>query len=368
MTKSTPNTSISKEIQLAQQCCQLFFGTIQNDDLVALLQSNKSEWNWSEFFNLIRTHKLDAIVFYAFRQIQMGQRRPKVMEQLVKLRKIRSRRKLNLFGEHVRVIQAFAEAKIKIVSYKGQAFTSQFYPHQRLRDSVDIDLAIHEKDIIASSKLMRSMGYVLHKDQSADEENILKSRSYYIDFSWVKHDDNGNILYNTEIHWQPSHSVLWVPLKFEDIIDQTVTVPVFNKEITTFPTDIQIVIVITHHGLVDGWGKLRHLVDLAQLLRRLTPQEIIDIQPILKRYKVYHTFLLGHELIQRIFNIPAYPDIPAYRSKIVDQMAQAIMVNELVGKWSDHKIKLYYYLKMRDNWRDRLVSLAKFGQFLLRNK
>lgn len=71
-----------------------------------------------------------------------SEKNPHSLLALSKIKKIRSfyhqRKKIQLNQLH-QITQKFKDEGVTIRSYKGLAFTRQFYPNISFRDSVDID-------------------------------------------------------------------------------------------------------------------------------------------------------------------------------------------------------------------------------------
>lgn len=358
---------LTNEDEIARLIALVFLQPDQKSRLEQMIVKNDTDWK--KTIGLILEHKLLSISVPVLRDVRMGKKFPQVINTLIRQKKIRVNRKELLLNELKRVTLACKLAGIPTLSYKGQILAHKYYESPHLRDSVDVDLAIEEKNLAKSFEVMQSLGYELIKDEG-ENVDIEKMRSYDIDFSWVLRDEEGNIKINTEFHWQPSHNVLWVPLKFSDIINDTTQVELDGRKLQSFEEIIHIVIVIIHHGIVDGWGKLRHLVDLTVILRAMSAEDIAALSERAKQHKVLNAFLVGVELARNIFEIELAKNltVPKEMKALANDMEPEILENRLSGKWSDQKKKLIYYIKMRDSFQDKIKSLWVFSKFYFSDK
>ena len=211
---------------------------------------------------------------------------------------------------------------------------------------------------------MRSLGYVELKEESNFDE-LEQSRAYHIDYSWVKYNANGRIACNAEMHWQATNSALISPEEFTSLKAKSIEVNILSKEIRLFSKVDNAYLMILHHGLVDNWFQLRHLIDLAVAIRTLTPEEIDSLKQRLSEGKMLTCFYYGVHLCRDILNVnldlKSPVSLPQYK-----KYHDAVAFGKLVGKWSDNRSKLYYYLLLQDNHLERIKALIKFVRYSIR--
>jgi len=358
---------ISNEQKLLYTFVKVFIRAAPQKDLAKFLSEKPIDWN--EFLQLAIKHKLVPIIYFVFNRMNLKTKFPNIHKILNARCKKRIARRPHLLNELVRVSARYKEEGIQVLSYKGVILSNLYYKNPLLRDFVDIDLAIQESDLEKSIPIMIELGYELHKEQTLTDD-IKKMRSYDIDFSWVIKDESGRITCNTELHWQPSHNVLWVPTRFDQIMDRVLTTNINNKEVDCFEEIIHIVLIIIHHGIVDGWGQLRHLVDLVRIMQTINDEQKSKLIAKCKEHRIYNALLTGAEIVSQLFNIDLLPnqDNPKKIVNLAKEMAPLILQNELSGKWSEQKIKLKFYLRMRDSLLDQIKSLFVFSKFYFSSK
>ena len=358
------NTNISKEMRLIVLFVLYHFQKREKKDIVEFCSNNKIKWNL--FINLLVSHKLIPYFLPILRTTNFNNTFPKVFNQIFNLRKKMLKHKNKLIIENVRILNQLKKDNIDVVVYKGFAFTKQFYDNMVHRDSVDIDLAIREEDLPRAAKVILSSGYVEHKNKT-DFNKHRQSRAYDIDYSFV-YKEEGKIKFNVELHWQPSHNVLWVPLEFAHIIHSKTKIKIGNTELETFDRVHQVIIMCIHHGIIDGWGKLRHIIDLYHVLENLSTQEQKLLRLKLIEYRLIKCFQVGVHLIDVIFDYKNAIFTVVKTRKLSLIIAQMLLENKLNKNWSDQPIKLYYHLKMRMGIKDKARVLYRISKYFLKYK
>jgi len=275
----------------------------------------------------------------------------------------RLNRSVYQLNETQRVATAFAKQKIPLISYKGLTFTKQFYKRIDLRDSVDVDFAISKQHLTKIGEIMSSLGYREAKGKN-NYNNLKKTRGYYIDYSWLLYNENNQPVCNVEFHWRATATALYVPLIFDDIFEKQTIIQVQNQTIRTFQPVYQALLIIIHHGIVDGWGKLRHLIDLTQIDKTMNAQQWQNLIELTKKHKTYKAFMIGCCICEQLLEYTFINKMNTHQvKKLSDKMIQKIRNDQLNGKWSKQPIKLIYYLQMRDNFSDFFQSLIQFIRY-----
>ena len=155
---------------------------------------------------------------------------------------------------------------------------------------------------------MLSLGYEEFKS-NINHDAIEQSRAYYLDYPFVKRNENGQIVFNVEFHWTPSHQILNIPIEFSEFDKQTEDVEFGDHKIKTFNKVHQALFAVIHHGNVDCWGKLKHLLDLALILKTLNKDEKIELEKLCKKYRIHKSFESGKGLLGSILDFEEYSHI-----------------------------------------------------------
>ena len=348
----------SKDQKLILTICKCFIHNQKIDE--ATLKESGSR------LDFIDENKLSPILFKLSNAAKTSGFSLLIAEKLKEIRLFYGQRKKIQLEQILAISKAFKKEGITINTYKGLAFTKQFYPNISFRDSIDIDFSLEPSQISRMGKIMSNLNYKEAKGDN-DFENVKLSRGYYIDYSWLLYTENNIPMCNAEFHWQAANSALYVPLNFSLLSEETVEVPVADESITTYNKTHQALILLCHHGIVDGWGKIRHLVDLTQVDKTLNQNEWKKLIELSKQYKVHRSFLLGCNICAKLFDYEFKNEIDfSSLDKLANKMIPKIMSGDLKLKWSEQPKKFLYYIQMRDSFADKLKSIFVFGKFSLK--
>jgi len=340
-----------------QQVCQLYLGNrpVSLIDTTYLDQEILSA--------VIRDHKLQAI----FREMSKSHDLGLSQNILARLKQREQKlifQKLFQVKEILSIQRSHEEQGIYIVPYKGITIGELFYGNINQRDFVDIDFAVEEKDLALSASIMQDLGYKQVKENS-DFTELKKSRSYHIDYAWVKYSANGKFVCPAEIHWQATNSALYSPVAFRELSSISEQTKILSTELRLFTKVENAYLMILHHGMVDNWFQLRHLVDLVVTVRALSADELAALLSRLKETKLLTCFYYGVQLSRDILQVElAQLEQPALAK--YNNYLSAVKSGLLQGKWSENKKKLFYYLLLHDNHGERMKSIIKFIKYSIR--
>ena len=353
----------SDEMKFLHLILRVHFKICDASSLLPFL--DKHQVNMLNLLTSIKKQKLIPIALGVFKQVKLGEHYPSFMNRIIQQAMRQNKHRARLLKEQQRLTQCFKDAKIKSIPYKGPGFVSQFYVEHQRRFWVDIDIAIAREDIPKAAQLLFDLGYVEHKNKT-DFDNIHKSRGYEIDFSFILKENN-RIISNVELHWQPSHNVLYFPMSFEDILSKTVVVSYADYSFDTFEKEYHALIILVHHGLVDCWGKLRHLIDLYYITQAFSAQEAQSFSGLLSKYGLRKTYSIGQALINELLYGPKSEFETKYLSeKSLDSFFNKIMQNALNGNWSENPSKLKLHLSMRDTFKDKMKVTFSIIRYYLK--
>ena len=347
-------SSTSDSVILVVNFIQLFLKIITREEFIHVL--NQRKINANQFFKEIRQHKCFEIVYYAIRMNQLGKHLPKLTQVLDKRVKRRKQHNDELWQEYTSLSEKLSALQIDHILYKGKAFSDKFYPGNFMRYSVDIDLGIELKDIPEAAAVLDELGYEAYKHKP-EYDSLSQSRAYYIDFSFVKRDPQGKIMYNIELHWQAAHKVLEVPYIFDDLKNKGAIQLIEDSEVFAFPKIELAVLLVIHHGMVDVWGQLRHIVDLHYVIEKLNEQEMEAFVKRLKQLKLYTCFENGMTQLDILHN-----------KQKPNKLWELILSGNMSKNWSEFPTKLWWHLKMRDSLSDRIKVLYSLAKFRLKFK
>lgn len=296
-----------------------------------------------EFRKSLFAHKLEGILFYLLSQNQ-EYHSLEIRSLLERRIQTITRRNLILADETDRIKAQFAESDIRIEAYKGTSFMTYFYENISLRKSIDVDFAIAASNLYKCKPIMMKMGYREAKVRTSGIST--KHRADFLDYPFVRDNPNGYKLL-VEFHSAPAHAALNIPFEFEERLNE--------KE--SFTEIDHAFLTIVHHGAVDLWGKWMHLVDLHQIIIKLTDTQFTKLQSKFDTLGLGAFLDSGIYVLQNVFGLHSKIELKYRHKGILDGLVNKLIKSEFTGHWSQNPSKLTYYLLLREGTLSKLCSL-----------
>ena len=306
------------------------------------------------FLQQLQNHKCYEIILHTIKSHKLRNTLPRITKRIEVITQRRQTHNEELWNECITFAKELTNQSIPYVLYKGKAFAHQFYPSIRLRHSVDIDIGMALEDIPKAAAILRSQGYEEHKG-SIDYNNISQSRAYHIDFSYVKRDTQGKILYNIELHWTTAHHVLNIDYGFDQLLAKREELLLGKNLIYTLPKIEQAIIMVIHHGMVDVWGKIRHLIDLHYVVEQLDEAEMDLFISKLKELKLHRCYNQGLQLLAILKN-----------EQEPNEHWTHILSGDMGKNWSEFPKKIWWHLKQRESNRERIRVIYQMLRFKIK--
>ncbi len=160
--------------------------------------------------------------------------------------------------EWLRVLQALANSRIPVISFKGPALGLMAYGSLALREFADLDLLVRRCDVLRTRDVLVHHGYVLNSVVPDDTDGAL-TRSDDCQISFAKNDERGMKL---DLHWgvMPKWSSfqLEVGSLFESasvVRHETISFLCLSPE--------HLLLLLCAHGTKHCWSNFRLLCDVA---------------------------------------------------------------------------------------------------------
>ena len=145
------------EMKLLVACCQSQQDTTEDD---SVLQIMKSGIDWNLLLNLMDFHRVTPLMARKLAAIGPAGVPESVLEQVRYGQKRTAIDNLEQTAELLRVLRLLQDEGVKVIPFKGTVLARQLYGDLGLRDSCDIDLIVHQQDILAIKRILAAVGYV----------------------------------------------------------------------------------------------------------------------------------------------------------------------------------------------------------------
>jgi len=192
--------------------------------------------------------------------------------------------------------ELFREQDIDLRIFKGIPLAIAAFRDASLRDVGDIDLLVKEEDILRAEEILRGLEYV--RTEPAAPLTPRRLRSYLAhqkDFSY-EHSGKDSVI---DLHWRLFRNpFLPVNAGLTDV--GTAWLKLGSDTIATLPAP-RLLVYLCMHGALDGWLRLKWLLDISALLRAMSQDEISAAASLAKEQKALAPFsaacILSHDLL-----------------------------------------------------------------------
>lgn len=257
----------------------------------------------------------------------------------------------------------FKEEGIPAISVKGISLAQEVYGGIALRPFVDIDLLIRRSDFERLESLLTGRGFRQIKMKAWQKALYLFVHRQYT--FWRPAIEGQGKLYSVlDVHTDllpPGYSY---GEGFDSLMARSVPMPEAQGGIQTLrPEDL--LIVLCFHGFKNRWDRLKHIADVAELLRAYPG---LDWDAVLRRATTMRgrrVILLGLYLAERVLDA-ALPD--AIRAELRDGAYDALgqpLIDRLPQQ--AHIVVEPYWDRVALNIgaQDGLAGRARYGLFAL---
>jgi hypothetical protein len=258
--------------------------------------------DWDGLFRMAEEHRM--LPMLASRLGEMGPAVPPVIQE-----RLRAAYDRNAFhslanaAELISVLQAFDQAKIAAMPFKGVVLGASVYHDLTSRPAGDLDVLIRYTDLLPATTILLNRGYELKTPLRADG---MPAVPYYYEYHFERQTDGMVMELRWRLELSPRHfkrdlGMDWVWPRRRTAILAGAEVPVMSPETT--------LLVLCMHGSKHVWSRLIWICDVAQLLDSVPG---LDWQEVLHegdRLGLRRTLTLGVLLAHRVAGAAVPPAI-----------------------------------------------------------
>jgi hypothetical protein len=235
-----------------------------------------------------------------------------VKTEIAQKKRARTFQSMRLCAELAKIVNAFTEDSIRVLSFKGPTLAALAYEQIALRPFGDIDILVSPDDAVRAARLLHRLGFPAWSE--SDEQNLAGE----CESTFIRPRDNLCV----DLHWALSRDGLPFNIPFDTLWNQAQRVPIGGAEVATLPMD-DLCLFLCLHGTKHLWERLSWVCDIAELVRA---QPQLDLERLLKRAdSIGHgrMFLLAMELARSILALPLPAAIASRASsdRVVQRMA-----------------------------------------------
>ncbi|GAB3881789.1 nucleotidyltransferase domain-containing protein [Spirosoma agri] len=268
----------SPEIKVLQLACTLALSAEKKGQLIDSIA--QKTLNWDRLYRLADRHRLTPFLY------QAAQSLPNVPEMF--LTALRSNYQTAAADSMIKRHQyrlldkLLADNGIDHLAFKGVYLAEHCYPEGSLRISGDIDVLVRPADAFKTIQLLRKGDYELNPKQTLycqdGEQRLLTELS---EVSLFKRLFNDNYI-DIDLHWKLlCFNKNYASFELDDVLSPT-----------NVQTEMQVILLVTHHGVTNIWQQLYYINDLYFLLND-KPIDWSWLMQEMRRYGMERIFLVG---------------------------------------------------------------------------
>ncbi len=248
--------ALRPEIELFLCCAR---ARLDEERIARLRQLLAETLDWNYILRFAESHGLIPLLYYHLHQHAPENVPPAIYEKLRDGFRRISALNVYLSGELRRLLKLFGAHGIAAIPYKGPALAAQAYGNVALRQFADLDILVHQSDVLRVNELLIAEGYELYPRLNAVQQALMLRTQYHLPFT---RDNHRSIV---EIHWRVSARLFSVPLDADDLWENANLDTFEGMKIKTLMPE-HLLLVLCVHGAKHLWERLSWIADIAQLL------------------------------------------------------------------------------------------------------
>jgi Uncharacterised nucleotidyltransferase len=309
--------------------------------------------DWTGLERIAEHHSVLPLVAYALTRYGGDLVPQEICGQLRQRLLLASHRNLTLIDEWWRILQAFDEAEIPVISLKGPALALLVYPNFAFREFTDLDLLVSPEEVPKARDLLVRNGYRPSSSLVADtDEMLFRSRNFQLD---LVHCEKRICV---DLHWGALHEMFSFQLPV-DLLFKAARIEHYEGISFLALSPEHLLLYLCAHGTKHCWRSLRWLCDIACHVQRSSDlnwrscircAETSNCELVLK-----HSLLLA----QQILGLDLPPEMASYceAAKVSALIATASSFLFCEDEDLSYGQTMRFHLVFARNWRDRAAMI-----------
>lgn len=306
----------SSEVTLLLMACAVDLSAEEQAQLTAFLAD--TSLNWNRAYTLASRHRLTPFLYRTLRPIPSV---PKAfLEALQQDCQAAAVDGLLKEQQYRQLASLLTHTGIAHMAFKGLYLARQAYPDSSLRISGDIDLLVGVDSVSQTIQLLQAHQYQLNETHAlyyqAGEPRLLRDLyevSLFKPF-FTSHFD-------IDLHWK-------IVCFNKDYASFTLD---YVRSKPTLTTEVQVILLISHHGVTNIWQQIYYINDLYFLLK----DKAIDwtwLLPEARRYGMEKLLLVGLHWCRQVWGFPLPPTV---QERVLDEKIR-LLAGEYEKNWEMH--------------------------------
>ncbi len=342
----TPMVEMRPEVELLL-CCTRTCMDLERAERTKILLQEDIDWDY-----LIRTALWHGVMPLLYSNLNATCPEAVPHARLAQLRNYfhtNARRNLFLTGELLKVLNLFEAHAIPAIPYKGPVLAACAYGQLVLRQFCDLDILIHERDILRTKNLLVAQGYQLHGQ-----------------LDWEYHFVHEDSKVSVDLHWGITQKERPFLLNFERLWSRHELVSLGSTKVVSFQRE-DLLLILCVQVTKDCWQWQEQLAKVCDIAEVIRVYQDIDWNCVMEQAHTLGSermlllgLLLAHDLLGTALPEEVWQMIQVH--PIVETLAKQVCERLFIpdysrtdrpSKYLDLEKNLFYF-RVRERWQDRV--------------
>ena len=306
---------------------------------------------WDTLFHLAEQHGVSCLLYQSFSSMAEGIP-PAEMRSLRQCYESNLHKVLLTARELIRILDCLDSCAIEVMPYKGLALAEMLYGDLAARQSGDIDMLIHARDLARVKDAVHDLGYTTNLMLSEKEQRAYLISGYECAFDSAA---GKNLL---EVQWALQPRFYAVDFDVEAIFQRAVATTVAGRELRT-PSAEDLALVLSAHAAKHLWTRLIWLCDFARLMElpEVNWKWIASQARILGIVRILRVSLL---LTQQLLGVALPAEIAGETAGDREAQSRAHSIGAQLIQGSSFPVESWQYFRAELQLRERRRDQARF--------
>lgn len=211
---------------------------------------------------------------------------------LSKLQRLQSQNQAAALGE---LLEAFQEAEIPVLSFKGPLLSQELYGDASMRNSCDLDILVDGRDLSRACRCLQNIGYETREtiwDSTPKRQKVYRRRNPQMHRVFRRRE------ITVELHWRICYRF---DVPFQTLWETRQQAAVSGHQANVLSPEENLCYLITH-GAGHGYRQLRWLLEIYTLLER----EHFEVSQLYAKMKQRGVALLLLETLLLLYRLSCF--------------------------------------------------------------
>lgn len=264
--------------------------------------------DWDQLHTLAIDHKVTALLSRSLDKVYPSTVPESFRKDLKTQLQIHAQGNLFLTKELLDLLNLFAQQQIAAIPYKGPVLATAVYGDLMLRPFNDLDILIHEADVVVAMELLKGQGYQLLRPlwlaQLPEAMQTEQVRKLVAGSSWayqlvMAHTQRKIVV---ELHWRIVPRYTFASA-CDELWENLQTVSIAGTQVSTFSPE-NLLWFLCVHGSKHQWERLSWICDIAQLLHTYPTLDWQWLIAYTRQKSISRRLYLGLLLAHQLFDVP----------------------------------------------------------------